>query len=227
MEAVEIIAHRGSSFLAPENTLAAVHLAWQEGADAVEGDFRLAADGHIVCIHDATLKRTAGVDRPVAECSLKELKLYDVGSWKGPQYATERIPTLPEVLAATPTGKRVYVELKGGEEIVAPLAKLATNGTIELDKHVVLISLNTEIIRKLKTSIPHCTAYWVVEYRRSPGGGWVPTIDDMLRTAHSIACDGLDLMATGPIDADLTREASNQGLALCAWTVDDPKLARG
>ena len=122
-DAVEIIAHRGSSFLAPENTRAAASLAWQEGADAVEGDFRLSRDGQIVCIHDDTLKRTAGVDRRVSELSLDELRQLDVGSWKAPQFTGERIATLDEMLATVPPGKRFYVEVKCGAEIVPELAR--------------------------------------------------------------------------------------------------------
>src|SRR5262245_57354057 len=121
MDPVEIIAHRGSSFLAPENTRGAMELAWQEGADAIEGDFRLTRDGQIVCIHDASLKRTTGVDRRVEKCDLAELQSFDAGSWKGPQFAGERIPTLTEILATVPDGKRIYVEVKCGPEIVEPL----------------------------------------------------------------------------------------------------------
>ena len=130
MDAIEIIAHRGSSYLAPENTCAAVELAWQEGADAVEGDFRLTADGHIVAMHDATLKRTAGIDRRVAECSLEELRTYDVGSWKNPQFADEPVPTLAEMLATVPAGKRFLVELKCSAEIVEPLQRLLADSEI-------------------------------------------------------------------------------------------------
>ena len=119
---MEIIAHRGSSFLAPENTRAAAELAWREAADAVEGDFRLTADGQIVCIHDDTLKRTAGVDRRVSDLSLDELRRLDVGSWKGPQFAGQRTATLDEMLATVPRGKRFYVEVKCGAEIVPELS---------------------------------------------------------------------------------------------------------
>src|SRR5207244_228485 len=90
----EIIAHRGSSCLVPENTLAAVQLGWREGADAVEGDFRLTADGQIVCVHDETLKRTAKIDRRVADITLSEMESFDVGSWKSANFSGERIPTL-------------------------------------------------------------------------------------------------------------------------------------
>src|SRR5262245_3502406 len=108
---VEIIAHRGSSLLAPENTLAAAQLAWQEGADAVEGDFQLTKDGRFVCLHDNSLKRTAGIDRLVADCTLDELRACDVGRWKGEQFAGEPIPTLEELLATVAPGKRFFVEL--------------------------------------------------------------------------------------------------------------------
>ena len=81
-----IVAHRGASHAAPENTSAAFELAWQQNADAIEADFRLSRDGQIVCIHDATTQRTAGVDRIVAQSTLAELKALDVGAWKDPQF---------------------------------------------------------------------------------------------------------------------------------------------
>src|SRR5690606_17417748 len=118
------VAHRGASYTAPENTLAAFDLAWQEGADGVEGDFRLTADGHIVCMHDANTERTAGQRLVVAESTLVELKSLDVGTWKHARYADERVPTLAEVLDTVPDGKLFFVELKTGPEIVAPLKQV-------------------------------------------------------------------------------------------------------
>src|SRR3954447_2364486 len=85
-----IIGHRGASFDAPENTAAAFGLAFLQGADGIEADFHLSSDGEIVCIHDATTGRTAGVDLVVAETSLKELKRLDVGLWKGREFPGER-----------------------------------------------------------------------------------------------------------------------------------------
>ena len=101
-----IIAHRGASAEAPENTLAAFRRAIELGADGVEFDVRLAADGVPVVIHDATLKRTAGIDRRVADITSAELARLDVGSWfnrhhghlADEAYALERIPTLERVL---------------------------------------------------------------------------------------------------------------------------------
>src|SRR6478672_5367982 len=105
---MQIIAHRGASFDAPENTLAAIRLGWDQGADGVEFDVRLSRDGQIVVIHDADTRRVANVDRLVSDQTVDELRQLDVGRWKGPQFAGERIPTLAEVLAIVPAGKTAF-----------------------------------------------------------------------------------------------------------------------
>src|SRR5690554_3096282 len=98
----ELIAHRGASWLAPENTLASVVLAWEMDADAVEIDIYLTSDNQIVLFHDATTKRTAGRDGLVEEQTLEQLRELDVGSWKGPQWEGEKIATLDQALATVP-----------------------------------------------------------------------------------------------------------------------------
>jgi glycerophosphoryl diester phosphodiesterase len=87
-----LIAHRGASQDAPENTIAAFTLAWKQGADGIEGDFQLTHDGEIVCIHDPTTKRTAEQDLKVSEATLKELRQLDVKPWKGHSRKDARIP---------------------------------------------------------------------------------------------------------------------------------------
>src|SRR5438034_6344625 len=109
---MKIIAHRGASHDAPENTLAAVHLAWQQNADAVEIDVHLSKDGKLVVIHDATTKRTCGVSHKVRELTLAELKSLDAGKWKGRQWVGETIPTLDEVLDIVPKGRGLVIEMK-------------------------------------------------------------------------------------------------------------------
>src|SRR5262245_58873165 len=80
----ELIAHRGASHDAPENTLASVQLAWEQGADAVEVDVHASRDGRIVVIHDASTRKTAGVRGWVRERSWSELSALEVGRWKDP-----------------------------------------------------------------------------------------------------------------------------------------------
>ena len=118
-----IVAHRGASFDAPENTLPAFKLAWEMGADAVEGDFLLTKDGHIVCVHDKKTKKVADQNLVVVQSTLAELQKLDVGLRKNKKFAGTRIPTLPEVFATVPIGKKIFVEVKCGPEIIPALTK--------------------------------------------------------------------------------------------------------
>src|SRR5262245_57022835 len=109
---MKIIAHRVASHDAPKNTLAAINLACQQNADAVEIDVRLSKDGELVLIHAPITKRTCGVNHRVSDLTLAELKTLDAGQWKGRQWSGENIPSLDEVLACVPRNKSVLIELK-------------------------------------------------------------------------------------------------------------------
>ena len=108
-----IVAHRGASYDAPENTLAAFQLAWQQNSDAIEGDFYVTSDQQIVCIHDKSTRRVAPKQPAlnVADSTFKQLRQLDVGSWKHDRYSAERVPTLKQVLATVPAGKQIFVEI--------------------------------------------------------------------------------------------------------------------
>lgn len=93
-----VIAHRGFSAVAPENTLAAVRRAIKVGADMVEIDVGLTRDGQVVVLHDATLGRTTDGRGRLAETTLAEVRRLDAGSWFAPEFAGEKVPTLAEVL---------------------------------------------------------------------------------------------------------------------------------
>jgi len=111
-----VVAHRGGSALAPENTLAAFENAARLGCEAVELDVLMSRDGHLVAHHDDTLARTAGVSNRVWDLDLADLKKLDVGRWYGPAFAGERIPTLDEVAAVLPSTTRILADFKHGEE---------------------------------------------------------------------------------------------------------------
>ncbi len=111
-----IVAHRGGSALAPENTLAAVRNAVRLGADAVEVDVLRSRDGYLVAHHDERLTRTAGVAQAVWELDLEDLRRLDVGRSFGAAVAGERIPTLEEVAAEIPAGMGLIADFKHGEE---------------------------------------------------------------------------------------------------------------
>ncbi len=115
MSAPWIIAHRGASASAPENTMAAFRRAVELGARFIETDLHLSRDGRIVAIHDDTLERTTNGHGLVKDHTLKELREFDAGSWYSQQFAGQRIPSLEEILElAGEADLGLYLEIKGG-----------------------------------------------------------------------------------------------------------------
>ena len=98
MENLIIIAHRGASFDAPENTLASVHLAWTQNINFVEVDVKLTKDNVLVVFHDETTIRFNQVNKRISEYTFKELSTIDVGLFKGEKWKNESIPSLEQVL---------------------------------------------------------------------------------------------------------------------------------
>jgi glycerophosphoryl diester phosphodiesterase len=106
------IAHRGASGHAPQNTMAAFLLAAEMGADGIELDVHLSADGELVVIHNHTVDQTTDGHGPVSVLSLDELQRLDAGSWFDPRYAGERIPTLRQVFEGVGQRLLINVEIK-------------------------------------------------------------------------------------------------------------------
>jgi len=108
------VAHRGDPASAPENTLPAVESALSSGAEVLEFDLRMTADGHAVVFHDELLDRTTDGVGPLATRTLAELQALDAGSWYGSRWAGTRIPTFDEVLPLLQASDaRALIELKG------------------------------------------------------------------------------------------------------------------
>lgn len=223
-----IIAHRGASHDAPENTLAAFQLAWEQGADAIEGDFRLAADGRIVCLHDVDTKRVAGVNHAVAETRLDELRALDVGRWKDPRFAGERPPTLAEVLATLPPGRRFFVELKTGPEIVPPLvAELAAwEGDLAA---LTFIAFDADTIAACKRALPEARAHWLTGFEEDEStDAWRPAAQEIAATVATCGADGVGLEGERRvIDRDFIGRLVAGGVGeFHVWTIDAPADAR-
>jgi glycerophosphoryl diester phosphodiesterase len=122
--ATGICAHRGASRTHPENTLPALHEAVRLGVQMIEFDVRGTRDGALVLMHDATVDRTTDGVGPVAELSLDEIRRLDAGSWKAPEFAGTRVPTLREALRAMPVDLWLNVHLKGDPGLGAACARL-------------------------------------------------------------------------------------------------------
>jgi glycerophosphoryl diester phosphodiesterase len=220
---VEIIAHRGASYDAPENTLASVMRGWQVGTD-VEIDVHLSKDNRIVLIHDATTKRTAGgVDLKVKETDSQELRQLDVGTFKSPQFAGERMPFLEEVLPTIPRGRKLYVEIKCGPEILPVLQPmLVQSGKLA---QIVIIGFDLETVAASKKLIDVPT-YWLKGTEKTKETKeWIPHDPKLIQIARDKGLDGLDVHFAG-VNEEFARAVRAAGQKLYVWTVDDPDEAR-
>ena len=152
-DSVEIIAHRGESADAPENTMAAFRLAWERGVKAIELDVHLTADGRLIVSHDADTERTAGVKKTIKESTLAMLRTLDVGRWKDARFAGEPMPTLEDALATIPDDARCFIEVKIGPESVPELVE-AVRGSGKRPEQLPVISFNADTIAAAKTALP-------------------------------------------------------------------------
>ena len=223
-----IVAHRGASADAPENTLAAFRLAWKQGADAVEGDFYLTKDQQIVALHDKTTERTSGVNWDVREQSLARLQSLDVGRWKARRFAGERIPTLEQVCDVISAEGKLVLEVKDSARIVPFITEAAKSGELKalLPDQLIIISFNVDVIAACRKSMPDVKALWLTSFEPSEATGEIePSIDSIIDTLHKIDATGLDCKASDHIDEFFAQQLRSEGFEFHVWTVDEPRVA--
>lgn len=225
MSATQIIAHRGASYDAPENTLAAFKLGYAQTADACELDIYLSKDDNIVVMHDADTKRTGGVSKKVAQQTLDQLRQQDVGKWgkwKGKGFS-EKIPRLDEVLPLIPDGHRLFIEIKCGPEILPELENnFERIGPVPAQ--TVIIGFGYDTMTAAKDKFPNLEVNWLVTSNTITRK--FPAVDDLIKKAKAANLDGLDLNYGFPINKEFVDKVHKAGLKLYTWTVDDPEVAR-
>ncbi|MBI5484412.1 MAG: glycerophosphodiester phosphodiesterase [Deltaproteobacteria bacterium] len=215
-----IIGHRGASKDAPENTLESFQLAWEQGADGIEADFRLTADNQIICMHDETTARTSGVDLEIADSTLDRLRSLDVGVGKGAKWGGTRIPTLPEVLAAVPDGTWFFIEIKSGPEIIVPLEKALLASGVSTAR-IRLLSFDATLVAELKRRMPGWRACWLCDFRHSLRQNvWSPSHEEVLETLRLSSADGLAGANRDFLDHYLAKQVKDLGREIHVWTVD-------
>jgi glycerophosphoryl diester phosphodiesterase len=223
--ATEIIGHRGASFDAPENTLSSFKLGYAQNADADELDIYLTTDGKVVVIHDANTARTSGVTNKVANLSFEELRRVDVGrfgKWQGKGFS-EKIPALEEVLALIPEGKRLFIEIKCGPEVLPELERVLQRGGKQ-PQQTVIIGFGYETMQQAKARFPALQVLWLAGKSGKPKK-YAP-VDELIQKAKAAKLDGLDLESGFPIDREFVQKVHAAGLKLYTWTVDDVGVAR-
>lgn len=177
------MAHRGNRVDCPENTLASFRRAYEEGADIVETDLRLTADGHFVCIHDETVDRTTDGTGPVAGMTLADIRrLRATGG--GPAHTGERVPTLAETAALVPPDRMLALELKS-DRFLEPAVCRSLALEIErqrIRERTVFLSFRPERLAAARAAAPGIPVGWITLSRPWPRrdadllGPWWPLI---------------------------------------------------
>jgi glycerophosphoryl diester phosphodiesterase len=207
---VLVIAHRGASGNAPENTLAAFRKAVALGATFIETDLQLSRDAHFVAIHDATVNRTTNGQGAVHDMTLAELRKLDAGSWFGSEFGGERIPTLEEILEFSKKNDVVfYLEIKpagtwGGDH--ALIGALRESGEIP---RAVVISFDPSIVMSLRK----------IEPTLMTGLLYDGQLENPLEKAVAIGARQLAVRGDLVTPAMLT-EARKKDLQVVCWTVN-------
>ena len=222
---MDIIAHRGASFEAPENTLGAFQLAWAEEADGIECDVRLTKDNHVVCVHDPDLKRITGHNLYVDQLNLADIIELDAGLWKGDAWSGEPIPTLAEVLRTVPERKKVFIEVKSGSETVSALFKTIDAAPL-FPNQISIISFNAEVIADCRDLRPEFTANLVTDFRQDFDQVWHPSKEELLHSMEKLDASGLNCKASMHLDEAFANELKERGFPLNLWTIDDMETAK-
>ncbi len=208
--ATEIIAHRGASAYEPENTLRAVQRAWEMNADATEVDIYLTKDDKIAVLHDSKLDRTTSGVGPVKEFMLAELQELKI-RWNEELLDDETIPSLEQVLATVPKGKRIFIEIKTGPEIVPALKRVLDACKLE-DEQLVVITFNEHTLKESKKTLPEVQHYYLSDGKKE-------TIEDVIHKTKVANADGINLSASFPITAELVQQGKNAGYDTYVWTI--------
>lgn len=212
-----VVAHRGASREAPENTLAAFRRGIELKADLLECDVYLSSDGVPVLLHDGTLDRTTNGTGSITSLTLEQIKKLDAGSWKGAAFAGEPVPTLEELLELAKGKAQVLIEIKqaGQATVAATIAAIRKTG---MSNNVVIQSFNPESVKfaaQLAPDIPRALLLGDPGIRNAAAAGAV-IVKQVLESGANAAS-----INYGAITPDLVRYLHSRGIAVFVWTVDD------
>ncbi|MGQ0676704.1 MAG: glycerophosphodiester phosphodiesterase [Rhodospirillales bacterium] len=217
---IRVIAHRGASLYAPENTLAAFELAADQGAEAIECDAKLTRDGAVILMHDDTLDRTSTGKGAVRRFDLNAIRALDAGAWFDPRFEGQRVPTLEEAMAVwARRGLFPQIEIKPcpgraaetGAEVARATAKLWP-GHLPRPLLSSFAMLSLQAAREAAPTLPRA---WLTE--RLP--------QDWQRRIERLGCVALHCNHKHLTEA-AARRIKDAGLALRCFTVNEPGHAR-
>lgn len=213
-EQIQITAHRGASHYYPENTMSAFMGAKELNANWIELDVHQTKDLQLVVIHDASLKRVAGVNKKVSDLTYKEIEKIDVGSHFSLEFSEERIPLLEDVIKyAKDNDIKLNIEIKPtGSEIDFEKQVIDLINKYDFKDNCVVASLNYEVLERTKSIDPTINTLYVMSIA-------IGNIIDLS------SADDYSIEASN-ITYNLVARIHNSGKKVFVWTINDEEIAR-
>ena len=229
-----LIAHRGESIDAPENTLPAYRTAVKRGF-GFECDIYLAKDGKLFTFHDGTLTRTtagANTNRCTAvdwEGTVSKLNVGGWGKWKGSKFDPTRPALFSEVLALAREGRYIYVEVKGNDPGWVPYIKDEIEKARNVNPgNVLFISFGDKVCAELKRRMPEYRVYFLLPTFKDwekQNGHW--TADEVVGKLRKLGADGVDIQFDPALhDAAFVKTVKDAGFSFHVWTIDSLEVAK-
>lgn len=208
-----VIAHRGNSSSAPENTLAAIREAIDLGTDCVEVDIRCTKDGVPILYHDTAVGRTTGNMGNVSDLKLDELRCMDVGLWKSEQYRGELIPTFEEALLEAREKTKIVAEVKVdcAEQLSGVVQRL------RIKEGLFFSAFRLDILQKVYRSMPHFELVWVLSARQWLGMNCAQTIETASESEITVIAPPLATLSEPSICC-----AREMGITVWTYECDNP-----
>jgi len=214
-----VVAHRGYSGVAPENTLTSARAAIKAGASGSEFDIRTTRDGHIVLMHDLAVNRTTDGKGKIAELPFAKVRKLDAGSWKDKKFAGEKVPTLEETLAVFKgSGCIPVIEIK-----VKGITKRVVDAVRRADMldNAAVIAFDGNVIREVRELEPKLHCYWL--WSKDLSGTAEQQAAKIIREAAKHKTNMVDLHY-GMLSAEIVEELKRRGMKVWCWTVNDPMV---
>ena len=214
-----LIAHRGYSAIAPENTLASFQAALEQPIIGVEFDVHLSADGVPVVIHDATVERTTHGEGKIAAKTVKELQSLDAGSWFDPRFSQETIPTLDAVLDLfSASNVQLYIELKYPQTWSPEGAKRLIRRLETWGERCTIISFDHKFIKQVREEDSPCAIGYGIADPQQYNEDYIRTLD----LTNGVILPHFSLILSSP---KLTSTFVQKSLKIIPWTVDEIAIA--
>ncbi len=214
---LEIIGHRGFSIKTPENTLVAFNAALEQGANSLEFDVQVSADGIPVIFHDESLNRITGTSGKVSEKTVAELKELDAGSWFAERFAGESIPTLEDAIATFKNVKDfLYFDVKPyhqwSEDEIKHLGEFLVKN--DFFKKTIMTSFNEEFLKQIRSYYSEIKiGYFLIDFNR-----FEEQLQKAISQGNAILSIDYPVVLEHP---EIVTQSQNQGVDIVVWTVDD------